>query len=93
MPSEENAFDELVEIYRAIFANEVHAGDFLRSFAEAFSRADAANKFVLAPAAFSFAVQYKLDERYKRAEEDGRITWKETEKRKNEKSTESHSSP
>ncbi len=68
-----DAYEELVEIYRAVSAREVDAGDFLRTFAEAFTRADEYNKAILIPAAFQLCVKYDLTTRYKEAEEAGRI--------------------
>lgn len=52
--------EELADVYAAVNRGEGDHGSFLRSFAEAFCRADRDNVILLRPAALAFVAQYGL---------------------------------
>lgn len=53
--------DEDVEfIFKAVVNDVGHHGDFLKSFAGAYLRADVDNRFLMKPAALVFVVKYNL---------------------------------
>jgi hypothetical protein len=58
----------LAECYRQIAAREREHDEFLASFAEAFTRADAANRRVMLECARTIAAKYRLVENMTRAE-------------------------
>lgn len=61
-PREYISGERLLEIFTDIAAGERNHGDFLKSFAEAYVRADPGNLVILMPTAFQLVRKYQLNE-------------------------------